>query len=78
MIPLVGNQFARLVGCRRDIDLCQVFLRRRQRALDRRCVTLIGGMQCGRDDDAGVEIDGMLGLVGQVRASFSLAILASG
>jgi hypothetical protein len=39
---------------------------RRQRALDRRCVALIGGMQCRRDDDTGVEIDGVLGLVGQM------------
>src|SRR5437763_9738790 len=49
------------------IDLRQVLLRRGERALDRRGVPVIGGMERRRDDDAGIEIDGVLGLVGQVR-----------
>jgi len=58
----VRHEFARLLVCRRGANLRQVLLCRRQRALDRRCVALVGGMQRRRDDDAGVEIDRMLGL----------------
>ena len=68
-MPLVGDQFARLVLCRLGTDLRQVLLHRRQRARDRRCVTLVGRMQRCRDDDPGIEIDRVLGLVGQVRAT---------
>ena len=67
MVPFVGDQFARLVLRRCGIDLRQVLLRRGERALDRRGVPVIGGMERRRDDDAGIEIDGVLGLVGQVR-----------
>ena len=64
MIALVGDQFARFFLCRRSTDLRQVVLRRRQRAFDRPCVALIGRMEHRRDDDAGVEINRVLGLVG--------------
>jgi len=67
VVPFVGDQFARLVLRRCGIDLRQVLLRRGERALDRRGVPVIGGMERRRDDDAGIEIDGVLGLVGQVR-----------
>jgi hypothetical protein len=63
--PLSPIQFARLLICRRRADLCQVLLRRRQGAAERRRLAVVGGMERGRDDDAGVEIDRMLGLVGQ-------------
>ena len=64
-----ANQFARLVLRRSGADLRQALLRRRQRPLDRRGVALVGGMQRCRDDDPGIEIDRVLGLVGQMRAT---------
>ena len=86
MVPFVGDQFARFLLGRRNADPRQVLLCRRQRALEPRCVAFIGRMKRCGDDDAGVEIDRVLGLVGEVRTTvfqlgdlaFSLAILASG
>lgn len=69
MVALVGNQFARLVLPRCGIGLRQVLLCRRQRALDRRGVPVVGGMQRRRNDDPGVEIDRMLRLVGKMGAT---------
>jgi len=69
VIPLVSDQFARLRLCRRGADLPQGVLCRRQSAHDRRRVTLVGRMQRCRDDNPAVEIDGVLGLVCQVRTA---------
>ena len=51
-------------------------VRRRQGALDRRCVTVVGGMERRRDDD--VEIDRVLRLVGQMRPTAFLPLRECG
>ena len=70
MIALVGND---LVGDRdrrrgRLVDGDQLLDRFRQGLIDRRGVALVGALQRHRNDRAGLKIDGVLGLVRQMRA----------
>ena len=69
VIALVGDQLGRILRGRGGIDRRQVGFGRLERARQGRGVAPIGGMDLGRDDGPGVEIDRMLGLVGQPGAA---------
>jgi hypothetical protein len=79
MISLVGDQIAWIVWCRRKADVGQIARRRLKRGIERRRVAFVGRMDRRRNNDAGVEVDRVLGLVAQTRrAVLLLAIFASG
>ena len=65
MIALVRDQLGRVFRRRGSIDRRQIGCGRLERARQGRGVALVGRVDLGRDDGAGVEIDRMLGFVGQ-------------
>ena len=65
MIALVRDQLGRIFRRRGGLDRRQIGCGRLERARQGRGVAPVGGVDLGRDDGAGVEIDRMLGLVGQ-------------
>jgi hypothetical protein len=67
MIAFVGDQLGRRFRRRRRVDGGQVFGRGRERARQGRGVALVGGVHLGRDHRAGVEVQSVLGLVGEMR-----------
>jgi hypothetical protein len=67
MISLVGDQIAWIVWCRRKADVGQIARRRLKRGIARRRVAFVGRMDRRRNNDAGVEVDRVLGLVAQTR-----------
>ena len=78
MITLVADENAGLFLRRSKADLAKVARRRLQRAGQRRRVAFVGGVDRRRHDDAGIQVDRMLGLVGEmVVPSFIRAIFAS-
>ena len=69
MVALVGHQLGRVLRGRRRPDRRQVGLGRPERVGQGRGVTPIGGVDLRRDDRAGVEVDRVLGLVGEAGAA---------
>ncbi len=69
MIALVANETAGLCPCWSQADLGEVARGRLQRPRQSRRVAFIGWIDRCRNDDAGVEIDRVLGLVGQMRGA---------
>ena len=67
MVAFVGHTLRRRVRRRLAAGIRQMAFGTRQRALDRPGVALVGGMQFGRRHRAGVEIDGVFRLVGEMR-----------
>src|SRR5271166_1590964 len=67
MIALVGDQHAGLVLARREADLAEIARSDFEGRRKRRRVAFVGRMDRRRHHDAGVEIDRVLGLVGQMR-----------
>ena len=63
MISLVGDQIAWIVWRRRKADVGQIARRRLKRGIERRRVAFVGQMDRHRNNDAGVEVDRVLGLV---------------
>ena len=73
MIALVGDQLGDQLGGvlarRRAAGRLETPGGRLQRGLERGGVATVGGLDLGRDDRCGVEVDRMLGLVGEPRAA---------
>src|SRR5208282_4176098 len=67
MITLVGDQHAGLVLARREADLAEIARGDFESRRKRRRVAFVGRMDRRRHHDARVEIDRVLGLVGQMR-----------
>ena len=67
MIALVADEIAGVFRRRSKANLGEVARRRLQRAGQRRRVAFVGRVDRRRHDDAGVEVDRMLGLVGEMR-----------
>ena len=65
VVAFVRDQLGRIVHGRGGIDRRQIGFGRLERVRQGRGVAPVGGMDLGRDDGRGVEIDRMLGLVGQ-------------
>ena len=69
MIALVGDHDAGRILARRQSDRVEVARGGVQRRRKRRRIAFVGRMDRRRGDDAGVEIDRVLRLVGQMRRS---------
>ena len=69
MIAFVGDQLGRVRRRRRSVDCGQIGCGGLQRLRQGRGVTLIGRMNLRRDNGRGIEVDRMLGLVGQPGAA---------
>ena len=69
MIAFVGHQLGGRLGARCRLNRREVPGGARQRARQGRGVAPVGRMHLGRDHRAGIEIDRVLGLVGQMRAA---------
>jgi len=69
VIALVGDQLARVLRARGRADRREVGLGRRRRRRQGRGVASVSGVDLGRDDGAGVEVDRVLRLVGQAGAA---------
>ena len=69
VVAFVGDEFGRRHRRRRAIDFRQVRRRRLQRVRQRRRVAVVRRVDLGRDDGAGIEIDGVFRLVGQMRGT---------
>jgi hypothetical protein len=69
MVALVGDQLGRVLRPRGGIDRRQVGFGRLKRLGQGRGVAAVGGVDLGGDDGAGVEVDRVLGLVGEAGAA---------
>ncbi len=69
MIAFVGDQLGRCFLARCRIERGQLLCRGLERAWQAGGVALLGGVQFSRNDRTGVEVQRMLGLVGQTRAA---------
>jgi phosphatidylserine/phosphatidylglycerophosphate/cardiolipin synthase-like enzyme len=69
VIAFVGDNDARLLFARRQANFVEIARGRLERRRQRGRVALVGRMDRRRHHDAGVEIDRMLGLVGEMRRS---------
>ena len=69
MITFVTDTLGRIIFCRLRPDLGQIGLCLLERLEDRRRVAFVGRVDFGGDDRPGVEINCVLGLVGQMRGS---------
>ena len=69
VVAFVGHQLGRGLPRRGGIDGGEVDFGRLERTRQGRGVALVGGMDLRRDDGPGVEIDRVLGLVGQPGAT---------
>ena len=68
MVALIGDQLARVFRGRGRGDRRQVGRGCLECVRQGRGVALVGGVDLGRDDGTGVEVDCMLRLVGEARA----------